>query len=215
MAERKEFLWSGEKPVNNVSPVSQTWEIGKEKVSGILSWEAKEKEIILDYSSLTQTYFDENKDIISNLISSIWWKDDAEMALSAIVRSFTEEEGSYYYLIKDSDKLVGLTGYYEIDSECPIVGLNHHGIIPTYRWKWLWKQSLLNLIHLIKVKWYKNFSWVLELVPTNNQEIENTFRAMWFTDYTQEALHSLDFIKRIIAKWYYNKAYLLRDNSNI
>lgn len=215
MTERKELLWSWEKIVNNVSPVSQTWEVGKEKVSGILSWEAKEKEIILDYNSLTQAYFDENKDIISNLISSIWSKDDAEMAVSAIMRSFTEEEWSYYYLIKDGENLVGLTGYYEIDSECPIVWLNHHGIIPAYRWKWLWKKSLLSLINLVKAKWYKKFSWVLELVPTNNQEIENTFIAMGFTDYTSEALESLDFIKRIIAKGYYNKAYLLKDNLNI
>lgn len=186
--------------------VSDIW---KEQVSKLLSCNTTET-LSLEFYSISSDFFYQNKIMISNLISSIWWSEDSKMPLAAMERSFTEEEWSYYYLIKDWENLVGLTGYYEIDSESPIVWLNHHWIIPSYRWKWLWKESLWKLVHLINVNWKKNLSWILELVPTNNQEIENIFKAMWFIDYTQEALQSLEFVKTILVKWYYNKAYLLK-----
>jgi hypothetical protein len=169
---------------------------------------------MLSYNLINKKYYLDNQIELFKLIENIWWKksEDTIMANKAIKRSLFEENDSFHYLIYFNDKIIWITGFYEIDNKLWIFWINHHWILKNYRWKWLWKKSIKDIFYQIERKWYKNINGIIEVVPKDNNKIEKQFNNMWFTDYTQKASTELKVIKNILDKWYYDKAYILFNN---
>lgn len=162
------------------------------------------------YKLITKDYYIKIKDSLSNIINNIWSNTlDAKKAISAIERSFETELFSYHYTIMDKNKIVGITWFYELSNNDKLLGLNHHWILSAYRWKWLWKTTLNDLIKIIWKLWYTWVNWLIELVPKEDLIVENIFLSMWFIEIKWDDIKNIETINKLINQWYYTKAYIL------
>lgn len=84
------------------------------------------------------------------------------------------------YLIKNSTKNIGITGYYNIEPKKEIYGLRHHGILPKFRKKGISKQSLQLLIQMMNNPLNLNPKSLIEILPKSIQETENHFKKLGF-----------------------------------
>ena len=98
--------------------------------------------------------------------------------------------------------------------EAWIFWLRHHGILPEYRNKWIWRAALKLLLEEIdnKYKGITTVKWIVELVPKWNNFIENIFFKMWFVQADKSIIEHPK-IKEQLEDWYYEKVYILKLDS--
>ena len=164
---------------------------------------------MLTYKKISKKYYISVKKSLNNIIYNIWSDSiDARKAIEAIERSFDIDKYSFHYVILKENNIIGITWFYELINNNRLLGLNHHWILPEYRWNWLWKTILVDLISIIKDIWYNLVQGIIELVPKNNINIENIFIAMWFKEIINNEIKNITTIHKLIKQWYYSKAYI-------
>lgn len=166
---------------------------------------------MITYNLINQEFFDNHEKSLKKSINEIWCNiEDSKKAVNAILRSFTAERDSFHYSIEVDNKIIWITGFYALKNSDKLVWLNHHWIQEEFRWKWLWKSSILDLSKIIKNTYNKNIEWIIEIVPEWNTEIEEIFNKMWFMKLTPEEIEKIETIDKLLTEWYYKTAYILK-----
>lgn len=155
--------------------------------------------------------FSNSSDEIFSMIEKIWTEQEQDSIEAKIWvnKYFAEWRTWKYFLVKYLGKNIWISWYYEIDPKNWVFWLRHHWILLEYRWKWIWKYILNQLIENIFIDWYDKFHWIVEMVPKWSLSIENRFIKMWFEELKWEYLNHHK-IKNQLDWWYYWKAYIFK-----
>jgi hypothetical protein len=119
-------------------------------------------------------------DIISTVCQHIWPYELAhEATMSLIVDGVTNQTGQVF-LIKESNHILGFTGFFDLDPETGVAYLRWTGVLPSYRRTGVFRQAIECLkLHLRGAN--PKITKLIELVPTAKEaEIAPPFKALGF-----------------------------------
>lgn len=163
------------------------------------------------YNLIDENFYNKNKVLLNSVIKIIWKdKESSEKAISAIWRSHASERDSFHYTIEKDNKIIWITWFYRLKNNKNLVWLNHHWILEEYRWKWLWKSTLNDLLHIIKKRHSLNIEWIIEIVPDKSTQIETIFKKMWFIKLSEEEVSYIETIDELLKEWFYKTAFIFK-----
>ncbi len=103
---------------------------------------------------------------IRNMIAAIWPAPYAKDAIDATILWGFDEPQHQIYLIYFDDEVVGITGFFDIDSHAGQAYLRWTGVIPEYRRRGIFKEAVRQLAAIL-IGANPSINRLIELVPGN------------------------------------------------